>query len=1403
MRKNQITLFILIILKFSILLAVIPEQKEVLIPTGSWTIQDLYNGLTPESGTEIYNSSALDVRSRTLYKYTSEDVNEPDTDFKDYIYKSAQIKLTVYNPTTYTSLDKIKVYLNSDVTYSLNFFNTMTNGDLIGTYSLPDIMSNDGTIYIDITDQDIDEFIEDVLLVNNNTSNNLYISCMANNESRTIRMYVYAKLVILYEVKEYSKIRSKYINNLGNQYNIENVNIEIKKSSLAWENADMVVSGDTYEIDKFNNENYDLRVASTSPILVNDNGVSYNVYHWNWNNNKPDFNFIIEDQDIQQDVFYSLYRKKENIILREGVSEIKDPWRVTTGYTQPNTWQDISTQSQISVFTGVVDNFTTDGHYVIKADQLIDNQDGTYKVFNQWSSNCSSDIVSPSSLETNVDFVASDTIEIDYYNVSCANSYLHVAEGKLYLKPNSGGPRINATTTAFQECSGITSSIPSGLTVLSPYSETNGYEIEISDHVNLSLSYTDVSSTVDHKFEIRAGETLTVPEGANITCASGFEIELAGNLSIDGSNSAIEIQGSGKETTFDSLSVRPPVPNTSLIKVTSNSAQLSIKDATISDYSCAIRIRDDIDSPSITVENSVIDDCNIGIKLNKLNDQDIEITNTVFSNSHNGIVFGSQMYNADQESNVEISFCTFSNIEDFGIFMFQESSTNSNSTINLYTHNNTFYNVDNVFYNGELTAITPGSFNIWSNNNIFCNSKCLDGTNLDPTLLTESYNLLYNVTGSAYFDDSNNITQSPAFTDASNGDFSLQLSSPAIDSGDEIFPVLGDEYSTDEDGTVPDRGAIPYNFPGLAGTRSGTIIIDKDTTIASGYTATLVSGSILRFNSGCELNVDGTLEANSVTFRPNATTTSQTYWDGIEGSSGSDIDLRNCTIRNATRGVETYSGIAYLDNCDIDSCDYGGYLHTPSSGSQVKNCDFDYNDDGLKILYNTNYLVLMNNTFTNNDSWALYLYQSNTNLYGNTINNNEDGIYSWRSNGAYLENTITNSTDDGIAFSQYASVDMNMEWEVESDKPENNIITGHGDDGIIVTASAAPDLGTANTMIPMELIEAGFNIIDNNGGLDVYRTSTGANVNAQGNDWGVSANVSSGVTTGPDYETLEPDGFYKKLSSSIELVSYDNPLNSGFKLESDSSFTEAITFYENYISNNSDDSNAIQAVVRLAGCYFKLETPLYNMINELKNIHSLYENTKAGNTAKHYLAGLYVCQGEYNKAIQCNSEMINTFVENNDAEMAANAYMDGVILCETIPENENSLNKSTLQNNKEAYITELLEKYPNSEATNTICKMYSLPLPEITIPNEYKLYNCYPNPFNPMTTISFDLPISGNIILELFNVRGQLVKTIINGTYNAGHYEKIIDCSDLGSGIYIYKLTSADYTAVNRMTLLK
>ena len=84
----------------------------------------------------------------------------------------------------------------------------------------------------------------------------------------------------------------------------------------------------------------------------------------------------------------------------------------------------------------------------------------------------------------------------------------------------------------------------------------------------------------------------------------------------------------------------------------------------------------------------------------------------------------------------------------------------------------------------------------------------------------------------------------------------------------------------------------------------------------------------------------------------------------------------------------------------------------------------------------------------------------------------------------------------------------------------------------------------------------------------------------------------------------------------------------------------------------------------------------------------------------------------------------------------------------------------------------------------------------------------YPNPFNPTTTISYNMVEAGNVSIEVFNIKGQKVKTLINEETIAGDHTIVWDGTDnnshkVSSGMYFYKMKSSNYTSTKKMILMK
>ncbi len=89
------------------------------------------------------------------------------------------------------------------------------------------------------------------------------------------------------------------------------------------------------------------------------------------------------------------------------------------------------------------------------------------------------------------------------------------------------------------------------------------------------------------------------------------------------------------------------------------------------------------------------------------------------------------------------------------------------------------------------------------------------------------------------------------------------------------------------------------------------------------------------------------------------------------------------------------------------------------------------------------------------------------------------------------------------------------------------------------------------------------------------------------------------------------------------------------------------------------------------------------------------------------------------------------------------------------------------------------------------------------IPQEFKLLNNYPNPFNPETTIRYHLPRSSEVKLNVYDITGRRVKTLIDDRQTAGRYEVTFAGHDLASGVYLYVLEAGAYKEVKKMVLLK
>ena len=92
---------------------------------------------------------------------------------------------------------------------------------------------------------------------------------------------------------------------------------------------------------------------------------------------------------------------------------------------------------------------------------------------------------------------------------------------------------------------------------------------------------------------------------------------------------------------------------------------------------------------------------------------------------------------------------------------------------------------------------------------------------------------------------------------------------------------------------------------------------------------------------------------------------------------------------------------------------------------------------------------------------------------------------------------------------------------------------------------------------------------------------------------------------------------------------------------------------------------------------------------------------------------------------------------------------------------------------------------------------------KVVAPAEFSLQQNYPNPFNPTTLIRYAIPSDQHVALNVYNLLGQKVITLVDGLQKAGQHEVNFNAINLASGVYFYKLETGTQSSIKKMILMK
>ena len=627
-------------------------------------------------------------------------------------------------------------------------------------------------------------------------------------------------------------------------------------------------------------------------------------------------------------------------------------------------------------------------------------------------------------------------------------------------------------------------------------------------------------------------------------------------------------------------------------------------------------------------------------------------------------------------------------------------------------------------------------------------------------------------------------------------------------------------------------------------TLSGTNLVTGEVTVPSGKTLTIAANAVINFKhngslvvngnltigQGAKLNffngssivVNGVLTANGIstnkiTFDRSVTTGT---WGPLkfDGTGASASVLDNVVVKNATNIQIVNNANVTIQNSTIQDCTQGIYVYNASP--QILNNQILYPiQHGIYVDASGKNPLMLNNTITKASSQPTYKQNQGIILYNGTL--------------GYIAHNDIRGFDHGIYLGGSNAYFTNYSWQ--NFYPNNRLTANYY--GIMVGWGSYLNAG------------AGMNYCWNNSianndnyNIYVYQSSTAwAQYNYWGvgspkqyadgtsnlyalpalasDPWGSQSAVKGFIPTDvamPEVQLMQTsDKFTSAIKGSFKQVqsaALNNDLGTtkdedefmkGIRLEQEGKIDEAIDYLKQLVKSKKYGLYALTGLAGLKERYGKENVETY--------FEDLLKDPNEGNKSriKKHLANFYLNKNEDDRAVALFDELKDD--KNSKRDNFEGLYEKFNFMIHKKKDLETSKTLLAELKNKFAddadamiHITtaELLISEKNNFALSKK-QSESEVTTEVDVPKEYALFNNYPNPFNPVTTITYQLPKDGYVTLKIFDILGNEVKTLVNDQKEVGKYTVQFDASSLASGMYVYQLRVNDYTSTKKMLLLK
>ncbi len=559
-------------------------------------------------------------------------------------------------------------------------------------------------------------------------------------------------------------------------------------------------------------------------------------------------------------------------------------------------------------------------------------------------------------------------------------------------------------------------------------------------------------------------------------------------------------------------------------------------------------------------------------------------------------------------------------------------------------------------------------------------------------------------------------------------------------------------------------------------------------TVNSGTVLELFPGTHITFSNGASLIVNGALSAVGTPTNPITFTSSSGTWGGIQfNNSTSSSTIKYATIQNASDGIYENNSDVYVANCTIQNNSTGVYCYASSDS-------------------------IFNNVIQNNSGYGIYASNVTTKAYyrGNTFNNNGYTMYC---NNAVPSYSFNRATDLYGCIVATSSNEVNI-W---TEPTEGYQMRGYN----VINCNGEPNVAAENySVIYMGYdLDGGYNTLceTNYPYLDATNHST---ILADNNYWGGGPNyLKDGTSTVLVANPLSSDpnnagcdaydiATGSRLANSSQLPDTSqtaNEFSQAVAAGESGNVTSAKSMLETIINGNYDNKYSPLALLFYDGFVNHTDSSQY------KNIVSLLNNVAgrpAGDSLRPFAIRLLAREVALSKDFVSASKYNSYIVQNYPDSIHEPAALYDLVEYNMVVAHDTS--------EAEFYLSRLTTAYPNENITSVAKMLFGQKIGlsksqkqnqpiavEKSTGSGFYLEQAYPNPFNPTTTLTYNLPANGHVTLKVYDILGREVATLIDGYQDVGIHSASFDGSSLSSGIYFYRITAPGVNQVKKMILIK